>query len=467
VRHRWALFAVIATAVVVVAVLAPTHRPSSPMRTLEAGAPTPVTPIQHVVIIYQENHSFDNVLGALCASTHRCDGVTTGKIWGGTTIPLSHAPDVTPVVNHQTIDQETAIDGGRMDGFEDISGCEAPQFACYSQFQPSDLPVITSLANAYTVSDRTFSQERIPSWTAHLEIVAGTKDGFEGDNPRADLNVAPARGWGCDSKLDAPWSDGSASYPKPIEVPSCVPDQSGAGPYRASPVPYVPTIMDRLDAAGLSWKIYSSGSTTDTGYPWSICPSFYECLGSSQRSQLVDRKTFLTDAAAGTLPAYSIVTPDFLDSQHNSTSMKQGDAYIGAMVSAAMNGPDWPTTAIFITYDDCGCFYDHVPPPTSDLGIRVPMVIVSPYAKAHGVDHTVASFAGTLAFVEWNWSLANLGTADVGAYDYCNAFTFGCQPTAAAAARLALTPKIELHPAAVPAHEQGIATQLKEDDDGT
>jgi phospholipase C len=432
-----------------------------------AAATTPVTPIQHVVVIYQENHSFDNVLGALCVAEAHCDGATTGKLQNGTTVPLSHAPDVTPVIHHQTIDQQTAIDGGRMDGFDDIDGCQAPQYACYTQFQPADVPVLSALANQFTISDHTFSEGRIASWSAHMEIVAGTTDGFIGDNPEVDLNVAARPGWGCDSRLDAPWTDGSAQYPGPLWVPACVPNQSGAGPYRPSPVKYVPTIMDRLDAAGLSWKIYSSGSTQDTGYPWAICPTFAECLLGSQRSNLVNRTSFLSDAKAGTLPAYSVVTPDFADSQHNSSSMKQGDGYLGALVSAVMNGPDWSSTAIFITYDDCGCFYDHEAPPRPDLGIRVPMVIVSPYAKVHGVDSTVANFVGTLAFVEWNWSLPNLGQADAGAYDYCNSFTFGCTPTPATDAHLALAPAIALHPAKVPPHERGLATHLQEDDDGT
>src|SRR5439155_1658622 len=91
-------------------------------------------------------------------------------------------------------------------------------------------------------------------------------------------------------------------------------------------------------------------------------------------SQVID------DATNGTLPTVSIVTPTNSKSQHNFYSMKMGDNWIGQVVQAIENGPQWSSTAIFITYDDCGCFYDHVAPPAG-LGIRVPMVIVSPYAK--------------------------------------------------------------------------------------
>jgi phospholipase C len=89
-----------------------------------------------------------------------------------------------------------------------------------------------------------------------------------------------------------------------------------------------------------------------------------------------------------------------------------------------MNGPDWGSTAIFITYDDCGCFYDHVPPPPG-LGIRVPMVIVSPYARAGYTDHDTASFASLLAFIEHAFRLKPLGPADANAYDYSNSFDYG------------------------------------------
>ncbi|HVN51607.1 MAG TPA: alkaline phosphatase family protein [Acidimicrobiales bacterium] len=469
---QWKAFVVLATAfvaVVGIAVLLPIAREGSDRghRRSASAAAVPLTPIQHVVLIYQENRSFDHVFGAMCAAEHRCDGVTTGELVSGTTIPLSHAADVTPLMNHKTIDQATAVDGGRMDGFENIGSCQGPTYACYSQYQPSDIPVLTALAETYTISDRTFTQHQIPSYTAHLEIAAATTDGFTGDNPSTNMNSKGTPGWGCDSHRDAPWTDRSAQYPVPLLVPACVPDANGAGPYRPSPVQHVPTIMDRLDDAGLTWKIYSNPSPLDTGYPWSICPSFAECLNGRQHAGLVNRSTFISDAAAGALPSYSLVMPDWADSQHDGTSMKQGDNYIAALVSAVMRGPDWASTAIFITYDDCGCFYDHVPPPSPDLGIRVPMVIVSPYAKPHYVDSNVATFTGTMAFVEWNWQLPNLGQDDVGAYDYCNSFTFGCNPTPSARLRAGTTPRITLHPSHVPAHEPGLVTHMQADDDGT
>ena len=132
------------------------------------------------------------------------------------------------------------------------------------------------------------------------------------------------------------------------------------------------------------------------------------------------------DAAAGQLPAYSIMTPTTADSQHNGNDMSTGDNYIGSAVSAIQASPDWASTAIFITYDDCGCFFDHVNPLkyNSSWGIRVPMVIVSPFAKLGYTDSTPTTFAGTLAFVEHTFGLAPLNSTDASAYDYRNAFCF-------------------------------------------
>jgi phospholipase C len=107
--------------------------------------------------------------------------------------------------------------------------------------------------------------------------------------------------------------------------------------------------------------------------------------------------------------------------------MTVGDNWIGQMVSALMNGPQWGSTAIFITYDDCGCFYDHVPPPPG-LGIRVPMVIVSPFAKAGFTDSGVASFSSMLAYVEHTFGLAPLTSRDAGAYDYAQSFDYTQAP---------------------------------------
>jgi phospholipase C len=138
-------------------------------------------------------------------------------------------------------------------------------------------------------------------------------------------------------------------------------------------------------------------------------------------------KQVITDASGGTLPSVSFVTPTLMVSQHNRTSMLKGDNWIGKVVSSLEHGPEWSSTAVFVTYDDCGCFYDHVPPPGT-LGIRVPMVIVSPYARPGYTDHQTASFNSMLAFIEHTFGLPPMSDGDRLAYDYSLAFNFAQRP---------------------------------------
>jgi phospholipase C len=407
--------------------------PSDPLSVTTPEAPPLSTPIQHVVIIFQENHSFDDVLGKLCVQIaagtvtghDRCDGATQGTLSNGQVIPLSQEPDIVPDIPHTVGAQQTAIDGGKMDGFDKLSACgSASNYACYAQFDPSQIPNLTTLAATYVISDRTFEFATTPTWAGHMVLAASTVDGFQGNNPQdSTFTTQTGPGWGCDSFKDALWWDGS-QY---VREPACVPDQSGAGPYRPSPVSYVPTIFDRVEAAGLTWKIFG-GSGTSSGYVYAICPTFYECLGSSQRANFVDASNVLTAATAGTLPNLAVVTPTSGNSQHNNRSMATGDNWIGQVVSAIQSGPDWSSTAIFITYDDCGCFYDHVPPPTQKAGIRVPMVIVSPYAKPGYTDSGTATFVSMLAYVEHIFGLQPLNDADANAYDYGNSFDYSQTP---------------------------------------
>jgi phospholipase C len=203
----------------------------------------------------------------------------------------------------------------------------------------------------------------------------------------------------------------------------------------------VPTIFDTMDAAGVSWAIYGAGGHEQPkvdGYLWTICPTFYECLGSKQDKQLVPASDVLTDAQNGTLPQVSFVTPTDTNSQHNTQSMAVGDNWVGSVVNAIETGPDWSSTAIFLTWDDCGCFYDHVNPLQfdSEWGIRVPMIVVSPFAKQGYTDSTPATYASMLAYVEHSFGLPALHpcgdepgcTDDADAYDFSNAFDYGQAP---------------------------------------
>jgi phospholipase C len=402
------------------------------------------TPIQHVVFLIQENHSFDNVLGAWCAQSGRCDGATSGLVQGGGSVPLTVATDNVVQVIHSSSAQTTAIDGGKMDGFSQLQGCtKTTGYKCYTQYAASSTAIhnVATLANNYVVSDRTFEDGPVSSWGMHVQAVAATSDGFiGGGTPHRGTKGVLGDGWGCDSGRDTTWQSPQG---KQAQVPSCVPDPSlslpNGGAYRPTPVAPVPTIMDSLDTATLTWMLYGGqpgggtggqgdNSGNATGYGWAICPTFARCFNRSP-SRMAPTTQFASDAAAGKLPNFSVITPTQIDSQHNGDSMTVGDNWVGSVVNAVESSPEWSSTAIFITWDDCGCFYDHVAPPAG-RGIRVPMLIVSPYPVSSHRDSTTASFASVLAFTESAFGIQPItGTTwDSSAYNYMNSFDFSQAP---------------------------------------
>jgi phospholipase C len=390
------------------------------------AAPSPV-PIRHVVIVDMENQSFDAILGKFCVDQARgtivrqgtnspCDGTVTGTLPGGAAYRLQPEPDYGLTIGHSVAGIKQAIDDGKMDGFANLYGCggsDVPPYACLTQFNPlkgpcfggstTCIPNAVALAQRYAISDRTFQFRPNASWTMHMVLGAATIERFNGDVPGPGPEGVPqGPGWGCNSGTVANWWDPATG--RWYAAPSCIPDASGSlGPlwdgtvYASLPhAYYVPSIFDRLDHAGIGWKIYELNAG------WSICPTFERCSSRNQhRVVSVDR--FFADAANGRLPAVSFVIPSAALSEHQPASVSRGDAWLGKVVTAVQDDQiDWASTALFVTWDDCGCFYDHVNPRTFDpeWGVRVPLLAVSPYARSGFTDHMPASFPSILTFIE-------------------------------------------------------------------
>jgi phospholipase C len=185
------------------------------------------------------------------------------------------------------------------------------------------------------------------------------------------------------------------------------------GPYEWTPVTYM------LDQAGVSWKNYM-GEETDvtcakwpcqkigvvkaTPWIWNPLPNFSTTLDNHQLDRNVPVSEFMDDAANGTLPDVSWVLPNLKASEHPAHgSLQPGQTHVTKLVNAVGEGPEWDTSAIFITWDDWGGFYDHVKPPNIDkngYGLRVPGLLISPYAKEGAVDHQLLSFDAYLKFIE-------------------------------------------------------------------
>lgn len=316
-------------------------------------------------------------------------------------------------------------------------------------FTPAQVPALWSLARNFSLSDNTVTCNPVSSWGDHFTWqTACNLNGFKGTIPvKKTATAGPT--WGCRSGRVEPWSPTGAA-PWRL-VPSCNPDYSSGlpngGAFEPTPVRSIRTLGQNCDLAA---------SCTRASYNTSLIWSTDEPHAYLAFHRNVRRSTsqFLTDARTGNLPGLSILTPSMPagnTSQHNSASMAVGDRGIAAAAQAVMNGPDWNSTAMFITYDDCGCFYDHVAPN------RVPMVIVSPWAKRGGVDSTRTSFAGTQAFIENVFGLPRLNNADRNAYAYQNAFNFN----------QATLPAVQLPQAPIPASSRELAKPgyLADDDD--
>ena len=416
-----------------------------------SSIPNP-SPIKHIVVLYLENHSFDNVLGYWCNDhPRRCllpSGANGGmpssvKLSNGAVVTPGVTQDLVPNVDHSVQAQQAAIDGGKMDGWWKIKGCEPKtHYACISGYKPSSIPNATALASDFAISDDTFSMADSPSWGGHMYAVAANLDHFTGNNPVKAPGVTPHAGWGCNSDKITSWVSPQGLTKM---IPSCVPDFSlgltNGGAFRHTPAANIPTIMDRLRAKGLTWRIYgqptppASANGNAKGYIWDICPTFAQCLDTSQTKNNRPASQFVSDASSGNLPNFSVVTPggtEAANSQHNGFSMTAGDNWISQVAAGIMTGRAWKSTALFITWDDCGCFYDQVPPgknpDKTQRGPRSPLIIVSPYAKPGYTDTTATTFAGILAFVEHNFKLTALATNDTHAYWFQNAFNFAQTP---------------------------------------
>jgi hypothetical protein len=407
--------------------------------------------VGHVVVLMLENHSFDSELGFWCAANPgRCTGMpATVKLADGTAVVPGTSPDKVPNVDHTVASQQM----GLANNWDKISGCTARvHYACVSGYQPSAIPNLAALAGTYAVLDQAFTLHDAPSWGGHMDELAGTSGVFSGNNPyRAPGYTTSGPGWGCDA-----YHKVAQLVPvngvRPPPQPSCIPDFSlglpNGGAWAPTTATAVPTIMDEMDAAGVSWNIYatpsaaaeSKGGNDPYAYIWSGCPSFAECLYTAQNSHLVWSGQFFTDAAKAALPAVSFLMPagsgNAAFSQHNGNSNSAGDNWIGKVAKAVLNGPQGASSMLIVTYDDCGCFYDQVPPPIAPdghrMGPRVPFVVAGPMVKPGSTDSTPTSSAGSiLAFIEWDFGMPALGPNDARA-DNLSSLLLSTQPPPAA-----------------------------------
>lgn len=349
--------------------------------------------IQHIVIIDKENRSFDSMFGRFPGA----DGATTGKLSNGQTVPLIHQPDHLLLdIDHGGNAATRAIDKGRMDKFNKLTGAvQNGQNQALSQLWPQDIPGYYAYAHAFTLDDRFFSTVLGPSFPNHLVTVAATAFNTVENPTNMSYNA-----WGCDSGPYATVRTQSPTTGKSRFVKPC---------FNAT------TIPDLLQRSGISWKYYAP-PRYKSGYIWSALDAIRHIrYGPLWNTNVVNDNTFTQDASSGSLPAVSWLVTSEAKSDHPPNSICVGQSWTEQMINSVMQGPDWGSTVIILTWDDFGGFYDHVAPPSTQrvrFGPRVPTIIISPFSRAHTVDHTPYDFNSILRFVEDRFGLPPINQND-------------------------------------------------------
>jgi phospholipase C len=385
-----------------------------PTRIASSNLPAPGQ-IQHVVFIMKENRSFDHYFGQFPGA----DGVTSGYISDGQQIPLWRAPDVMFHDGDHNYDSAlTAKDGGKMDQF-DLSnwGNVNGDFQAYSQMTQADIPNYWAYAQNFVLSDHTFESETSPSYNAHFYSIAASGEETVTVPFLGNKNLAS---WGCDA------------------LPGVlVTVFDSAGVYSDTyPCFNLPTLADSLNNASpqLSWKFYAPPYPVG-GYEHSAFDYVQHIRDSSYwNTNVVNNAQFVTDALAGNLPTVSWIIADTPATEHPPNSTCVGENWTVQQINAVMQGPadQWNSTVIFVTWDEWGGFYDHMDPPVVDqwgYGLRVPMLIISPYSYQPGyITHTTYEFSSVLKFIEENFNLPFLTDRDANANDTSDSFNFNQNP---------------------------------------
>jgi phospholipase C len=395
-------------------------------------SPTPTSGIQainHIIFMYQENRSFDHYFGDL--NNYRIskglpgdvdvapDGVTNAARDGSGPIARFHFNDkcsesLSPFWNESHVafnlaDPTSAT--GTLDGFaqtagqfamdnleNDVAGKRAMGF-----YTSVDLPFYYFMATQFATSDRWFSPVMNRTQPNRIFGLGGTDAGF----------VYPP---------------GPAADNDPTPFPSTVKN-----------------IFQLLQDANVTWKVYSAAGSEDlTGLAAHTYLSYFQPFASQHADHIVSRAQFFTDLQNGTLPQVALIEPNGND-EHPNTELELGAGEVAGLMNALMTSSSWKDSVFFFTYDEGGGFYDHVPPQPAVLpdntpprfllatdiqatydhtGFRIPLIVVSPFARKNFVSHTVMDYTAILKFIETRFKLAALSARDAAQPDMTEFFDF-------------------------------------------
>jgi phospholipase C len=389
-------------------------------QTRAAEPSDPIHKIQHVVIIMQENRSFDSYFGTYPGADGipMKDGIPAVCVpvpdgGSGCTKPYHDSSDRNIGGPHNFHAAQVAIDGGKMDGFLDVL---STRHRCFQPADPNcaastaknadvmgyhderELPNYWRYARDYVLQDRLF--EPIASWSLpqHLFLVSEWSAHCAVLQDPSSCTNEPQR-------PDFPPDFGPAA--RRMHVP-------GRPDYAWTDLTYL------LHRKQVSWGYYvMSGTEPDCAFDYERCapvPQSFKTLGiwnplpgfdtvkqDGELRNVRDLRQIYTDAKNGTLPSVVWIAPSHKYSEHPPALVSDGQAYVTGLINALMRSPQWSSTAIFLTWDDWGGFYDHVAPPVVDengYGIRVPGIVISPYARKGFIDHQTLSHDAYVKFIE-------------------------------------------------------------------
>jgi phospholipase C len=375
--------------------------------------------IKHVVVIMQENRSFDSYFGTYPGA----DGIPTtngqftvcvpNPATKGCEAPFHDSADVNGGADHTSGAATADINGGKMDGF--VARAETSTRGCTNVQDPAcahsntsdvmgyhdarDIPNYWTYAQNFTLNDHLF--EPVASWSLpdHLYMVSAWSAACKSSAPSS-----------CSNNIVGPYN--------PVQQEQFANQAIATG---TAPVSDAWTdITYLLHKDHVSWGYYvetgnepdcADGAATCPPKPqryktpgiWNPLPLFTDVQQDGQLGNVLPVNKFMDAASTGTLPAVSWVAPSQVNSEHPPASIHEGQAWVTNLINHIMSGPDWNSTAIFLSWDDWGGFYDHVVPPVVDgngYGLRVPGIVISPYAKKGYIDHQTLSHDAYLKFIE-------------------------------------------------------------------
>jgi phospholipase C len=411
------------------------------------AATTDLTRIGHIVVIYLENRSFDNLYGQFAGA----DGFATPTAPiapqldesdrpytalpqtddGGFPAGLPNKPfDITRYIPadrptqspvHRFYQEQAQIDGGRMDRFAVVSDAKGLVLGYYPT---ADLPLAAE-ARTYVLCDRFFHAAFGGSFLNHMWLVAAATPPFPNAPASLRVGIDPAGRVFRDGDVTPDDYVVNTAYSRQSPHPQNTPEDERLPPLR------MPTIGDRLSDASLSWAWFAGGwddavaGRADPSFQYHHQPFTYFAKyaeGSpARREHLLDETDFVRRASDGTLPAVSFVKPIGAVNEHPGYSeIVSSERHADSLIDAVRRGPNWKDAVIIVTYDENGGFWDHVAPPEGDRwgpGTRVPAIIISPFAKPGFVDHTIYDTTSILALIEHRFGLRPLALRDERAAD--------------------------------------------------